>query len=430
LDRAAEASWATGGAARTQLGGERGAQASSLLPAAAPDAAEAMMGSRPQVGHHHHGVPMPGQAAMPGVSMPAPGSQGPIVTRRIAQGSMLSMQRPREAATASAPRPVAVVGPGGHAPVATSLGNLAGHPMGHPGAQRVPPPGVAGSDKLKPGIRQTIESIVSTGSQADYLKPEQTIILFDWDDTLCPSNWIRENRPALSFFKPAPQDERFQRPLRELQKSVEATLILAMKLGKVVIVTNAMEPWVETSCRNFLPQLVPLVSQIPVLYARSIYDSLGLDSSKRQQQQQAAMPGMYTATGQNKLAGMNARLQMQMDELAPQRWKELAFEQEITGFYSRYAHQSWKNVISIGDSIFERDAVRRVVVNRTLTNKKCRTKTAKLLDEPEVDELIAQVRVIHDALGLMVQYDGNLDIEIDEEDLKLDLSLAEKIMDR
>jgi len=144
-----------------------------------------------------------------------------------------------------------------------------------------------------------------------------------------------------------------------------------------------------------------------------------------------ALPGLYTANGQNKLGNYNARLAMQqVDEMAPQRWKELAFEQEITGFYSRYAHQSWKNVISIGDSIFERDAVRRVVVNRPSAKKKCRTKTAKLLDEPEIEELIAQVKVIHDALGLMVQYDGNLDIEIDEDDLKLDLSLAEKIMDR
>jgi len=283
--------------------------------------------------------------------------------------------------------------------------------------------------------------MVSTGSQSEYFKPEQTIILFDWDDTLCPSNWIRENRPHLSFFKPAPPDEKYQRPLRELQVHVEATLKLAMKMGKVIIVTNAMEPWVETSCRNFLPQLYPIVSQIPVIYARSIFDAMGADNAVKRLGQAGsslargasppkALPGMYAANGQNKLASYNARLALQADELAPQRWKELAFEQEITGFYSRYQHQSWKNVISIGDSIFERDAVRRVVVNRPCAKKKCRTKTAKLLDEPEVDELIAQVRVIHDALGLMVQYDGNLDIEIDEEDLKLDLSLAEKIMDR
>lgn len=279
--------------------------------------------------------------------------------------------------------------------------------------------------------------MVSTGSQSEYFKPEQTIILFDWDDTLCPSNWIRENRPTLSFFKPAPTDEKFQRPLRELQKHVEAVLKLSLKMGKVVIVTNAMEPWVETSCRNFLPLLMPIVVDIPVIYARSIFDQYNLRqasgsalrSTSGTRSSGSALPGLYSASGQNKL-GNNPRMQQQADEMLPQRWKEVVFEQEITGFYSRYDKQSWKNVISIGDSIFERDAVRKVVVNRPSAKKKCRTKTAKLLDEPEIDELIAQVKVIHDALGLMVQYDGNLDIEIDEEDLKVDLSLAEKIMDR
>lgn len=321
--------------------------------------------------------------------------------------------------------------------IGTSSSGLSGLGTPAPG----PPPGAAAkgeAGRLKPSVRQTIESMISTGSQSEYPQPEQTIILFDWDDTLCPSNWIRENRPALSFFKPAPPDEKYQRPLRELQIHVEATLKLAMKMGKVIIVTNAMEPWVETSCRNFLPALVPIVMQIPVVYARSIFDQLSCSSPKVGGARSsspggvgrgAALPGMYAANGANKLGNYNARLAMQADELAPQRWKELAFEQEITGFYSRYQHQSWKNVISIGDSIFERDAVRRVVVNHP-NSRKCRTKTAKLLDEPEVDELIAQVKVIHDALALLVQYDGNLDIEITEEDLNLDVSLMEKIMDR
>jgi len=329
-------------------------------------------------------------------------TSGPVVQRRVSGGSTPSSRAFGASSSSSANRDAAA-----------------------PQSSQAPQAG-AGS-RLKPSVRQTIESMASTGSQADYFKPEQTIILFDWDDTLCPSNWIRENRPALSFFKPAPQDEKYQRPLRELEVHVEATLKLAMKLGKVIIVTNAMEPWVDTSCRNFLPALMPLVSQIPVIYARSIFDAQGVDAARPRQ----ALPGMYGANGQNKLAACHGRLaHQQLDQMAPQKWKEVAFEQEIAGFYSRYQHQSWKNVISIGDSIFERDAVRRVVGNRPTNHKKCRTKTAKLLDEPEVDELIAQVRVIHDALGLMVQYDGNLDIEIDEDDLKLDLSLAEKIMDR
>jgi len=253
----------------------------------------------------------------------------------------------------------------------------------------------APSDRHGSGMCR-IDSLRSTGSQTDYSRPEQTIILFDWDDTLCPSTWIRDNQPALSYSKPAPCEERYQRPLREMQRQAEAVLTLALKMGKVMIVTNAMEPWVETSCRNFMPDLLPLVEKIPVIYARSIYD--GGDGAC-------------------------------VEPVSPQRWKEVAFGTEIAGFYSQYERQSWKNVVSIGDSIFERDAVRQVVSSRPSAQKKCRTKTAKLLDEPDIFELTAQVKVIHDALGMMVMYDGHLDIEIDESDLEVELALVEKIVE-
>jgi len=241
-----------------------------------------------------------------------------------------------------------------------------------------------------------IDSLRSTGSQTDYFRPEQTIILFDWDDTLCPSTWIRDNQPALNFFKPAPCEDRYLRPLKEMQRQAERILTLALKMGKVIIVTNAMEPWVETSCRNFMPDLLPLVEKIPVIYARSTCD------------------GSFGACEEN---------------ASPQRWKEVAFGMEISSFYSQYERQSWKNVVSIGDSIFERDAVRQVVLHRPSAQKPCRTKTAKLLDEPDIFELIAQVRVIHDALGMMVQHDGPLDVEIDESDLEAELALVENVVD-
>ncbi|CAE8637615.1 unnamed protein product [Polarella glacialis] len=233
---------------------------------------------------------------------------------------------------------------------------------------------------------------------------------------------------VLSFFKPAPNTEKFQRPLRELQAVGEQLLRFAMKLGTVIIVTNAMDPWVETSCRNFLPQLLPLVSQLPVIYARSIYEAQGVDPlrstarSSSPSSTRVPLPGLYAANGQNRLSSFNTKLAQQRcaEEMSPQKWKEVAFSLEINGFYSRYAHQSWKNVISIGDSIFERDAVRRVVVQRPDQKKKCRTKTLKLFDDPEIEELIAQVKVVQDVLNVMVQYDGDLDIEIDEDDLKLE----------
>lgn len=290
--------------------------------------------------------------------------------------------------------------------------------------------------KQKPSIRKTIESMVSTGSQAEYFRPEQTIIIFDWDDTLCPSSWIRANKKVLSFFKPAPTTEKYQKPLRELQAAVEVLLKMSMKLGTLVIVTNAMDPWVETSCRNFLPSLLPLVSSLPVIYARSIFEQQGIDVARSPSRgasplSRMAMPGMYAANGQNRLQQVNAKMaqQQQTQEISPQKWKEVAFAQEIKDFYSRYQHQSWKNVISVGDSVFERDAVRRVVLQRPTPQKKCRTKTLKLFDDPEIEELVAQVKVVYDVINVMVQYDGDLDIEIDEEDLKMDGPLLDKLRD-
>eukprot|EP00438_Fugacium_kawagutii_P006141 Skav234016 [mRNA] locus=scaffold3484:138632:143749:- [translate_table: standard] len=56
---------------------------------------------------------------------------------------------------------------------------------------------------------------------------------------LCPS--VPQNRPALSFFKPCPPEEKYQRPLRELQKHVEATLQLAMKMGKGLASQSAFQ---------------------------------------------------------------------------------------------------------------------------------------------------------------------------------------------
>lgn len=277
------------------------------------------------------------------------------------------------------------------------------------------------SNQEKPAVRESLSSIASTQSQVEFATPDQTIILFDWDDTLCPSHWIRANRPTLSFFKPPPNEDQYALPLKELEKRGEALLNQALKLGRVVIVTNAVEPWVHTSCKNFLPKLLPIVEKIPVIYARSVFDKVNVDSATPKDKGQA-MPGMYSANGVNKLTGINDLLaSQQQEELSPQHWKEIAFAQEIEGFYSRYSHQSWKNVISIGDSIFERDALHRVVLQHSQQpGKKCRTKTVKLLDDPTIQELIAQVGIVQSVMDVLVSQDGNLNIEIDEEDLQLD----------
>merc|ERR1719182_314753 len=94
------------------------------------------------------------------------------------------------------------------------------------------------------------------------------------------------------------------------------------------------------------------------------------------------------------------------------RVKGKAIAREVDKFYSLYEGQSWKNVISIGDSNFERhgtqQATRRYLMEQggdassLLASKsqevdghvyKVRTKTLKMLDMPAVDELLIQVQM-------------------------------------
>jgi len=229
--------------------------------------------------------------------------------------------------------------------------------------------------------------------------PEDTILFFDWDDTLFPSNWLQQSD---GFFRPL--SETNSELFKKLGERLEAVLKLAMSLGKVVIVTNSSEPWISISVRTFMPYLSPLIKEIKVIYARSLYE---------------ITPGSDASAIKDPTA-------LQADAMAPQRWKEQAFLHQIGSFYSRYENQTWKNVICIGDSIYERDAAKNVV-NGCGKSKGCRLKTAKFLENPDASDIVTELHLLHDALSALVQYDGNMDVEIDPEDLKHGLSLASKV---
>jgi hypothetical protein len=257
-----------------------------------------------------------------------------------------------------------------------------------------------GVPKSKPRAIESLESIGSCVSQTEFATPPQTLIVFDWDDTLCPSHWIRANRPALQFFSPAPNDPKFQKPLGEVADIVVNILNTAAELGQVVIVTNAQVNWVQTSCQNFLPKVAPVIEKhkCGIVYARAKFE---LDP-----------PSPANRRGSANKFEYNGNIN------CPQTWKEDAFRGEITKFYSRYSNQSWKNVISVGDQVCEHDACKIVVASRPAETRKrkCRVKTIKLLEDPSIEDLVAQLHVVHSWLRGVVAYDGNLDVDLGEDD--------------
>lgn len=224
-------------------------------------------------------------------------------------------------------------------------------------------------------------------SQSEFADPNQTIIIFDWDDTLCPSYWIRTH-PELEWFRKAPNDPPIQNALRMLSDQVVLLLQLASRLGKIVLVTNAMRPWVDTSIANFLPRLQAAMKGIPTLYA--------LEHLKKLEAE-----------------GFDAKSNSALTEVKARAMKEV-----VTDFYSRYANQSWKNLITIGDGLFEHEAIRQVALERPHQDpvKKCRIKTVKLLEGPTIAGLIVEVSIVRSWLAKIVQLNGDLGIDLSSDE--------------
>jgi len=71
----------------------------------------------------------------------------------------------------------------------------------------------------------------------------------------------------------AMQKQKIKKALDEFADEVEFLLNLALRMGRVVIVTLAKEPWVSLSCENFFPaKIAKLIedNNISIVYAQVI----------------------------------------------------------------------------------------------------------------------------------------------------------------
>lgn len=227
----------------------------------------------------------------------------------------------------------------------------------------------------------------SMNSQLMYMEPDQTIIVYDWDDTLCPSAWVRLNvrfdRRGKVITK---LDDEALAQLTALADQVVALLRASRTMGKVVIVTNARRPWVNTSCNALLPSVAKELENIDLIYAMELLN--------KDEQDYVANPLMLIES------------------------KARAMKAAVATFYSRYKSQSWKNMVSIGDAQYEHTAIRMVAGDRPTLGKKCRTKTIKLIEGPTTAVISNQLSVLESWLANIVLADddveidmGNLDIE-------------------
>jgi len=246
-------------------------------------------------------------------------------------------------------------------------------------------------------------------------RPSETLIILNWDDTLCPTTYLRGDprirldrvapcfagESAISAYS-APALGENKTMLQVLEQHASATIAflrLAASLGRVSIVTASEPGWVETSITNFMPTLTDVLMElgIEVVYARELIVS--------------AFPRVAHDDGADPIQTM----------------KRFAMSRVIKKFYLM---RSWKNIISIGDSSAEGLALQDVIFRRQQVDSKgngkvCRCKVIKLLSEPTVEQHTAVLQAMIAWLSKFVHHDGDIDVDFD--DLDPDSPLPSKV---
>lgn len=196
---------------------------------------------------------------------------------------------------------------------------------------------------------------------------EENMIFFDWDDTLLCSTFLASHGYRLDTDMESKENFSFiYNELRQLEACVVAVLNEALPRGRVHIVTNAEHGWVELSAQKFIPAVLPYLSKVTVISARSTYEQLYPEN--------------------------------------PIKWKFSAFHAHLHELIA--SEQVKKNVLSFGDSHVEREAIRTVTRNASNTL----TKSIKFTECPNADQLRKQLELVTGNFHYIYSHDGDLDL--------------------
>lgn len=190
-----------------------------------------------------------------------------------------------------------------------------------------------------------------------------TVIIFDWDDTLLSSTFLAARGYRID--NSMQRDAEIEAQLRLLERSVCSVLQTALRYGRVQIITNAENGWVHLSAQAFIPAVLPMLDMVTVISARSTYEP---------------------------------------HYALPLQWKSAAFRDRLNECYGDA--KCAKNVLSFGDSQVEREAVR--TVTRDMSNTT--TKSIKFAERPTMEQLRRQVELVTNCFHYLYAHQGDLDL--------------------
>jgi hypothetical protein len=194
-----------------------------------------------------------------------------------------------------------------------------------------------------------------------------TVVLLDWDDTLLPSTMLTSLGYKVDESTALPPD--LASDLAGLEEDVIMLLDTCQQHGTVLLVTNAETGWVELSSERFMPTVIGELHKrgIKVVSARSAYESRFPNS--------------------------------------PVDWKQEAFVSEVDILCSA---TDAINLVSIGDSVNERNAAHHVGVRYGNGN----IKTVKFVERPDIDQIRRQLSLVASNLQDISMHEGSFDVNL------------------
>ena len=193
-----------------------------------------------------------------------------------------------------------------------------------------------------------------------------TIFIFDWDDTLFFTTHLDPSKNSMRFNESALE----KKMIKSIEYYVEEILSKALNKGTVLIITNSSEGWVEYCVFSYYKNLKPLLKQINIISARTLYE--------------------------------------QEFPSEPLTWKIKTFNDLTQKF--NFEKCLLTNIICIGDDNSEIIAAKKLADNF----ENCLVKTIKLRESPKLKELIKQLILINEQILRVYSYPKSLTIQVDK----------------
>lgn len=186
------------------------------------------------------------------------------------------------------------------------------------------------------------------------------LIIYDWDDTLFPTSWMKNNNIDIENDNDI---RKYKLYFNDIDNSLYKLLIISLKFAKVIIISNAQKRWIYKSAQLCLPKTSKLIKlYIKIISANENYSNF---------------------------VNIN-------------QWKICAFNNDIENYIN-----SSRDIINIGDALYEYEAL--LSLKHKYMHYKY-LKNIKLVKDPTFNEIIDQQSILMKTLPKICVVNRHIDL--------------------